>query len=69
MPWPAKFQTKKTPGKYPGFSDRGGKNQLLDFAFLVHHVLTYNRIVLLHFQFVWSCTLVLVSCIKVACAS
>ena len=63
------FQAKKTPGKNPGFSDLGGNNQLLDFAFLVHHMLTYNRIVLFHFQFVWSRTLVFVSCIEVACAS
>jgi hypothetical protein len=64
-----RISDKKNPGKSPGFSDVGGNNQLLDFAFLVHHVLAYYRIVLFHFQFVWSRTLVFVSRVEVACAS
>jgi hypothetical protein len=40
---------------------------LLDLAFLIHDMLARHGIVLLHFQLVWSGTLVLVSGIEVTC--
>jgi hypothetical protein len=42
-----------------------GKNQLLDFAFFVDHVLTNNRIKFLDLDFVRSSALVLVGSVEV----
>ena len=57
----------KNPGSCRGFIVcvlRHGR--LLDFAFLVDHVLANNRVILLDFELVRHSTLVLIRCIKVA---
>ena len=53
----------------PGFQDVVLGRGLLDLAFLIHHMLTGNWIVLLLFQLVRSGALVLVSGVKVTSAS
>ena len=47
-------------------SARCGMAGLLDFAFLVDHVLANNRVILLDFELVRHSTLVLIRRIKVA---
>ena len=61
------MQTQKTP-VVAGVSvfTRCGMAGLLDFAFLVDHVLANNRVILLDFELVRHSTLVLIRRIKVA---
>ncbi|MFT6958500.1 MAG: hypothetical protein ACJAYC_003518 [Halieaceae bacterium] len=57
----------KNPGKAGVFEDEGGQSELLDLTFLVHHVLTYNWIILLHLKLIRGSTLILVSGVKMPC--